>query len=263
MPMPLYGKRLAVGWGAIKRDGTRELVKPFDTRGVTPAAGYTSTVGDLGRFASWQFRLLRTDHAEVLKASTLREMQRVQFTDPGWKTTWGLGFRVGRRGDQTYVGHGGDCPGYHSVLSLRPASETAVIAMLTGAENPGAYVTAVFDILDKRKGFEFKPPAAAKDIDLEAYAGRYSAQPWDAEIVIVPWAGGLAIVSLPSTSPAERLAILKAKGADVFRRVRDDGSEADEIRFERDKSGNVVRFVEFSNPSSRVGPIPPAISPDS
>ena len=44
MPMDLYGKRLAVGYGALKRDGTRDLLKPFNARGITPAAGYTSTV---------------------------------------------------------------------------------------------------------------------------------------------------------------------------------------------------------------------------
>jgi hypothetical protein len=53
MPMELYGTRLAVGYGALKRDGTRDLLKPFDTRGLAPAAGYTSTVEDLGKFASW------------------------------------------------------------------------------------------------------------------------------------------------------------------------------------------------------------------
>ena len=111
MPMDLYGKRLAVGYGALKRDGTRDLLKPFDTRGVTPAAGYTSTVEDLGKFASWQFRLLRTGQTNVLKASTLREMQRVQFMDPDWKTSWGLGFAVEHRDDHIYVGHGGACPG--------------------------------------------------------------------------------------------------------------------------------------------------------
>ena len=263
MPMALYGKRLAVGWGAIKRDGTRDLVKPFETRGVTPAAGYTSTVEDLGRFAAWQFRLLRTEQPEGLKASTLREMQRVQFTDPDWKTTWGLGFAVKRKGDQTYVGHGGDCPGYHSILLLRPATETAVVAMLTGAEHPSAYAAAVFDLLDKRKHWDFKAPAPAKDVELEAYAGRYSEQPWGAEIAIVPWAGGLALLSLPSTNPAEELTILKAKGGDVFRRVRDDGSEADEIRFDRDKSGKVSDFVQSSNKRSRVGAVPPGVSPES
>jgi CubicO group peptidase (beta-lactamase class C family) len=263
IPMPLYGKRLAVGWGAIKRDGTRDLVKPFDTRGVTPAAGYTSTVEDLGRFAAWQFRLLRTEQPEVLKASTLREMQRVQFTDPDWKTTWGLGFTVRRKGDQTYVSHGGDCPGYHSILLMRPATETAVVAMLTGAEHPGAYAAAVFDLLDKRRHWDFKPPVPSKDVDLESYAGRYSEQPWGAEIAIVPWSAGLAVLSLPSANPAEELTILKAKGGDVFRRIREDGSEADEVRFERDKSGGVSALVQFSNRRRRVGPVPPAPSPES
>jgi len=98
MPMDLYGKRLAVGYGALKRDGTRDRVKPFDTKGITPAAGYTSTVEDLGKFASWQFRLLRTGKENVLKASTLREMQRVQYMDPGWKVSWGLCFAVDHKG---------------------------------------------------------------------------------------------------------------------------------------------------------------------
>ena len=261
MPMDLYGKRLAVGWGALKRDGTRDLLKSFDTRGVTAAAGYTSTVQDLAQFASWQFRLLRTGQQEVLKASTLREMQRVQFTDPGWKVTWGLGFTVSRRGDQTYVGHGGDCPGYQSALSLRPATETAVVAMLTGAEHPGAYVAAVFDILDKRKSFSFKAPLPEQGVDLEAYAGRYGAQPWGSELAVVPWAGGLAVLNLPTTTPAAEMTFLKAKGHDLFRRIREDGSEADEVRFERDPSGHVVRFVQFSNPRVRIAPLPPPAQP--
>lgn len=73
----------------------------------------------------------------------------------------------------------------------------------------------------------------------------------------------VGVLSLPSINPADDLTILKAKGGDVFRRIRDDGSEADEVRFERDKSGNVSGFIQFSNPRSRLGPVPPRISPDS
>jgi CubicO group peptidase (beta-lactamase class C family) len=252
LPMDLYGKRLAVGYGALTRDGTRDRVKPFDAKGITPAAGYTSTVEDLGKFASWQFRLLRTGKENVLKASTLREMQRVQYTDPGWKTTWGLGFAIDHQDKDTYVGHGGSCPGYKSTLNLRPKDELAVVVMDNGSESPSAFSQGIFAILDKRKGYEFKDPAAATGVDLEAYSGRYSDQPWGAESVIVPWAGGLAYLSLPSEKPADAIAFLKPKGGDIFRRIRDDGSEAEEVTFKRDASGKVTSIVHFSNISPRI-----------
>jgi len=256
MPMDLYGKNLAVGYGALKRDGTRDLVKPFNTRGVTPAAGYTSTVDDLGKFASWQFRLLRTGATNVLKAPTLREMQRVQFMDPDWKTSWGLGFAVAHRDDHIYVGHGGDCPGYHTVLSMRNDDQTAVIVMDTGADRPSPFAEAIFAILDKRKGYEFKAPLPATGIKLEDYAGRYSEQPWGSESVMLPWAGGLVHFSLPTNDPAGDMSFLKPKGGEVFRRVRKDGSEAEEIRFVRDASGIVTSFIHFSNPTPKESSLP-------
>jgi len=252
MPMDLYGKRLAVGYGALKRNGTRDRVKPFDTKGITPAAGYTSTVEDLGKFASWQFRLLRTGKEEVLKASTLREMQRVQYMDPAWKTSWGLGFAVEHKDKDTFVGHGGSCPGYHTSLRMRTQDELATIVMDNGSEDPGGFAAAVFAILDKRKGYEFKDPGPATEVDLEAYSGHYSNQPWGSESVIAPWAGGLAILSLPQDNPADAIGFLKPKGGDIFRRVRDDGSEAEEIKFQRDASDKVTGFTHFSNLTRRM-----------
>jgi len=255
MPLDLYGKRMAVGYGALKHDGTRDVVKPFNTRGITPAAGYTSTVEDLAKFASWQFRLLRTAHEEALKAPTLREMQRLQFMDPDWKTSWGLGFAIDHRDDRTYVGHSGDCPGYQTTLSMRNDDQTAVIVLDTGAERTGAFAKSVFAILDKRKGYAFKSPEPASDVRLEDYAGRYAWQPWESELAILPWAGGLVEITLPSTDPANEMTFLKPKGGDVFRRVRKDGSEAEEIKFQRDNSGKVTGFLHFSNPTNYAGPL--------
>ena len=247
MPMDLYGKRLAVGYGALKRDGTRDVVKPFDTRGITPAAGYTSTVEDLGKFASWQFRLLRNGGTNVLKAATLREMQRVQFMDPDWKTSWGLGFAVYHRDDHIYVGHGGDCPGYHTALAMRNDDQIAVIAMETGAEHAGPLAEAVFAIMDKRKGYSFKAPSPVLGVRLEDYAGRYSEQPWGSELVVLPWAGGLVSFGVPVNNPVGDMDFLKPKGGDIFRRVRKDGSEAEEVKFMRDASGKVTGLVHHSN----------------
>jgi CubicO group peptidase (beta-lactamase class C family) len=256
MPMDLYGKRLAVGYGALKRDGTRDLVKPFNTRGITPAAGYTSTVEDLGKFASWQFRLLRTGQTIVLKAPTLREMQRVQFMDPDWKTSWGLGFAVSHKDDHIYVGHGGSCPGYHTILSMRNDDQTAVIVMDNGSESPSPFAEAVFAILDKRKGYEFKGLPLPTGVQLEDYVGRYSEQPWNSESIVLPWAGGLVALDLPTNDPAGDLAFLKPKGGDVFRRVRKDGSEAEEIKFLRDASGKVSGFLHHSNTTRMESPLP-------
>ena len=182
----------------------------------------------------------------MLKPSTLREMQRVQFVDPGWKEMRGLGFKVMRTDDQTYLGHDGDCPGYHSTLILRPTTETAVVLMTTG-DRPRADAFAAFDVLDKRDALKIDDPPPAKGVDLSSYAGRFSAQPWHTEVAIVPWGAGLAVLWLPSTDPAGDLEIWKPKGGDLFRRLRADGSEADEVRFERDGAGHVDRFVEFSN----------------
>ena len=106
LPATERGKMLAKGYGALKRDGSRAVMPFYETRGIAPAAGFASNVKDLAAFASWQFRLLGNENSktEVLKPSTLREMQRVHWVDPDWETTWGLGFRVARKDNQTWVG---------------------------------------------------------------------------------------------------------------------------------------------------------------
>jgi CubicO group peptidase (beta-lactamase class C family) len=49
-----------------KRPATTETIYSiFTARRIAPAAGYASTVGDLGRFASWQFRLLSKGGTET------------------------------------------------------------------------------------------------------------------------------------------------------------------------------------------------------
>jgi len=56
----------------------------------------------------------------------------------------------------------------------------------------------------------------------------------------------------PPAEPAGDILFLKPKGGDVFRRVREDGSEAEEFKFQRDASGKVTGFMHFSNPTFRL-----------
>ena len=130
MPHKKYGKQLAIGYSAIKRDGTRDKVKLFDARAIDPAAGFASSVNDYAKFAKWQFRLLNNGGNEVLDHNTLREMQRPHWVVRGWKFARGLGFGVYPFNGDTYVGHGGSCPGYQSSFMLNAKTKIAVIVMV-------------------------------------------------------------------------------------------------------------------------------------
>jgi hypothetical protein len=186
-------------------------------------------------------------------------MQRVQFMDPSWTTSWGLGFAVQHQNDHIYVGHAGDCPGYQTALYLRPSDQTAAIAMDNASDTTGSFVQAIFAILDKRKGFSFNGPLPA-GVKPDDYAGRYSGQPWNSESAVLPWAGGLAILPLPNNDPAGAISFLKPKGGDIFVRIRPDGTDAEEYKFVRDPSGKVASFVHFSNPSLLQSPLSAATS---
>jgi hypothetical protein len=84
-------------------------------------------------------------------------------------------------------------------------------------------------------------------VDLEAYAGHYNAQPWWGEAAVLPWQGKLAVFGLPSENPAKGLTLLKHIEGDTFRRLRKDETLGEEVKFERDKAGKVVRMWQHSN----------------
>jgi CubicO group peptidase (beta-lactamase class C family) len=241
LPRSLWGGKLATGYSAMTRQGKRNQVAFFQARGIAPAAGFSSTVQDLARFASWQFRLLEKGGKEILRASTLREMQRVHWMDPDWKTTWGLGFSVYEVDGRTFVGHGGSCPGYRSILVIDPKKKWAYVVMINSSGvSPGKYATGMREILEK--ALKSKTEDKNPQVDLEVYSGLYSSQPWGSETILVPWQGKLAVFSLPTSSPAKRMTLLKYEKDDTFRRIRKNKELAERVIFERDKSGKVTRM---------------------
>jgi CubicO group peptidase (beta-lactamase class C family) len=249
IPVEHRNGRFATGYGGQKREGEREVMPFFQTNGISAAAGYASTVVDLARFASWQFRLLDEGGEEVLKASTLREMQRVQWVDPDWKTTWGLGFSVSRRDDKTFVGHGGSCPGFRSQLLLQTDEKFAAVSMTNasdadaGALTQTAYRLVAPAIAESRRSPE---KANAPDDKLKIYVGTYR-NGWGGEIAVFPWKAGLGMLYLPTDNPAESIDELKPSGEHAFRRVRkDDGTLAEEVRFTVE-NGEVTRFTRHNN----------------
>jgi len=245
LPENLWRGKMATGYSALYRDGSRKMMPFFQAKGIAPAAGYSSNVIDLAHFASWQFRLLN-GKKEILRPSTLKEMQRVQWMDPNGKLTWGLGFRVYQEDGTTYVGHGGSCPGYTSLLTLSPKNKIAVTVMINAqGTTPGKYVAGIFKILSKAND---PADTSANKIDLNNYAGSYDSYAWRGEDIVLPWKGKLVVFTLPSSDPANDMQQYKYTGKDTFRRVRkDDESLGEELRFERDAGGKVVRMISNNN----------------
>ncbi|MGW8282258.1 MAG: serine hydrolase domain-containing protein [Gemmatimonadota bacterium] len=252
-----FPDRLAVGYSALRRDGTRKRLPPFAPEGISPAAGFASTAEDLARFASLQLQVLGQGRNPVLSGNTLREMQRVHWMDPDWKTSRGLGFGVYRSEGETYVGHSGSCPGYETTIQLYTPNRTAaVVLMNSNGVNPSAMALEMLRIVDTAvpgviggRESEAQDSAATPNVpaampeEFQRFVGAYDETPWGGESAVVPWKGGLAILWLPTMSPLDDL---------TFRRVRDDGDLGEAYEFMESGSGQVTGLRYHSNTYPRM-----------
>ena len=254
IPADEWGTGMALGHSNLKRDGTRKPIPLFKANGIAPAAGFASTVTDLAEFAKWQFRLLGGDTTEIIRSSTLREMQRVQWMDPDWETTRGLGFGTWKSGGHVFVGHGGACPGYYSQFLLVPKNKLGVIVLTSAMGSPvGFYAEKAADLLvpaiASATGKTTEVPE--RDPELNRFVGIYDSS-WG-QAAVIHWQGGLAIMDLDSRDPKESISKLSKTGENTFRRVRkDDESLGEEFVFEIDDSGNITRFMSHSNWMTKV-----------
>ena len=246
--IPKQEKRLAVGYSARRRDGTRAPLPIFQVRGIAPAAGFASTARDLAKFAEWQFRVLSSKEDKTLDPRTLREMQHAHWVDPDLKIFWGLGFAVWKDGENVFVGHGGSCPGFRTSVTLKPDDKVGVIVLANASGvNAGKYASAIYSIVGPAIGSDAKTTA-----DLSPYVGSYDEFPWGGETIIVPWGDELAAVSVPSMEPMKDMDRLRKVGENTFRRVRDDGSLGETIRFEIGPDGRATKLWQHSNPTPRM-----------
>lgn len=252
LPEEHRGGRFATGYSNHDRQGKRTKLPFFQAKSIAPAAGFSSTVLDLAAFASWQFRLLEKGGKEILSANTLREMQRVHFLDPDWKTSWGLGFGVYRKDGKTFVGHGGSCPGFRSLFLMHPKSKVAVIIMSNAnGVDVRSFGHNAHSLVAPAIAKATKEDTESKDETLDPsfkkYIGTYTVQPWGGETAVIQWQGGLALVGLPSDSPAKWIRKLKHIEGNTFQRIRKDGKLAEEVIFLVGKNGKVSHLKMHSS----------------
>ena len=261
-----FPDQIAVGYGAPRRDGSRSRMPPLAVEGISPAAGFASTVEDMARFGSWQFRILEVGGDEVLAGNTLREMQRVHWVDPDWETTRGLGFGVYRNKGVTYVGHSGLCPGFESTIQMYPPDRLGAVVMMNAIGlSPSALAReilrlvkpAVLQAVDEAK--EDKDGASNVDggpkelpDEFQRFIGSYDENPWGGESAVVAWNGELAILWLPTMSPLDGLTRLEHVEGNTFRRIRGDEEPGESYVFVEDGNGTVTGLRYHSNTYPRM-----------
>jgi CubicO group peptidase (beta-lactamase class C family) len=251
-PEKMRGEEMAIGYTGMGRSGTRDPVNPFFTGGITPAAGFTSSVNDLGRFASWQFRLLKEGGTEVLNANTLREMHRIHWLDgdKGWQ--FGIGFEIWKVGDITVVGHGGDCPGYITNFLLTTKEEIAVIALTNAGDGPAQRLTQ--NVLKTINPALQAANTPSKDTmpDFSMYEGNFEARPWGGELAIRQWGNQLVAINIPSNDLKKAMTRFKHDEGHTFIRLTDDDEPREPWVFELGDDGKATRIIEHSSHWSRI-----------
>ncbi len=226
---------LATGYGRRMPDGSRSVMPFIDARGMAPATGITSTVEDMARFVSAQFRKGPAGGDRILSTASLREMHRVRMLENNWTRGNGIGFSVTRDRDKLYVGHGGSYPGYITQTMIDLNSKVGVI-VLTNAQDgdAGAIATQLMNTVGQAVA-KAAATAAEKvkwDPAWSRFAGLYRGRGGDLHVVEL---NEKLVIINPEAVNLDNPIELEPIGNGTFRYAAPVGGGP---------VGEVVRFVE-------------------
>lgn len=237
---------MAVGYRKRETGLPREPEEFIDARALTPSAGLASNVEDLAKFVSLQFRDGSATGSQILKGSTLREMQRVQWLQPNWQSGQGLGFGVRHVGEQVRVGKDGAAPGYKSLMEWVPAEKFGVVVLINGYDSdPTYYVNEALNIMGpaiakataRPKNKPVADPAWSK------YTGTYTWKHVDSDILIAD--GELIMISPESANPWDSRVRLTPVGPDTFK-MHGGSMDGELLKFDVNQAGRATKLTAGS-----------------
>ena len=245
--------KMATGYGRRMPDGSRQVFPFVDARGMAAATGLTSTVEDMARFVSAQFRTGERGENRILRTASLREMHRVRMLETTWTRGQGIGFSVRRVDDELYVGHGGGYPGYTTNTTIQLDSKVGVIVLTnTNDSNPSQIAQQLMSTVGKAVATATtpEPTVVAWDPEWERFAGVYRCRGGETHVLVMnerlvrmnPWATEIG-------DPIE----LEPIGDGTFRMLAATGGGAvgEIVRF-IEENGEVVRMITGDSYADRV-----------
>jgi len=241
-------RRLATAYMLEGPDGTRKSMEYYEAGAIAPAGGIVSTVEDLGRFTSLQFRDGPAGGDQILKGSTLREMQRAHWVFNSFSGGRGLGFSVSHRDGKNFVGHGGSIGAHVTNLLTVPSEKTAVIVAINADDgSPFTVAKQAYSVFAPPLLKATRVPEAPKpeaDPEWQRYVGLY-ADPWGWEYEVLILGGNLVMYGYdypPWDNAATGYTRLTPVEGSTFRRPNNEL-----VYFELDEEGDVMRIKRNNN----------------
>jgi CubicO group peptidase (beta-lactamase class C family) len=244
-----YGDERAIGYHLAK--GKFEISPTWDEKGFRPAGGMYSSVSDIARFISLQFRDGSAGGKQILGGSSLREMHSPVLVASDFETGFGIGWGIRRAAGKKVIGHSGGLPGYTTNISLVPSMKLAVIVFTNTGTAPVEISNGLLELLIPifaREAVRQQPAPSAEEIAaLVPYTGRYH---WldDHEIELKIVKGKLKIID--SDLPSMQVTLIPA-GEGRFR-IEGGPHLGDFAIFETDDNGKITGFMLAGYPLTRL-----------
>lgn len=234
-----HGTKHAVGYSARDRFGKRHTVGLYDGGAMQSAMGISTTIEDLGKFASWQFAQMDTQ--ETTNQFPIELMYKNQ-TSEAKGASRGMGYQVytDDKGHE-WATHGGMCPGYNSFIKLNFSARKA-FAIMTNANKIRAlaYVNSlahIFALAEDMQMPETNSPG------LSEYIGFYHPFPWNSPYFVTSWGNRLAILYLPAQTVKHNLYFYEQVSPDKFELLENGIGTGEMLQFVRNTAGQITQVV--------------------
>jgi D-alanyl-D-alanine carboxypeptidase len=245
--------RTATGYLSNRYEDVPAVSPDPPTNGYAAAAGLRSSVTDLAKWLSLQFRTEKSERSgsQILAGRSLGEMHRVSYVESDWVTGYALTWLGTRIRENVYLQHGGSVPGFLSMVAFNQRHRIGVV-VLTNKQGHAAAGTIAFEALEMVVAEEARagPEAVGSPVTtpdkFKGLIGRYVASElWGAILHVEYRNGKLALVAPadPYAPPPPPPAPLKETGQPNEFVVGAGRPAGESIVFQRSDGGAVTGFV--------------------
>ena len=235
-PGPGDDELLSRGHSSDRYGQERRVLPHTDTRAMSAATGFFSTVGDLCEFARAHF----LGNPILLSDESKREMQHEQWRVEGQERGYALGLVTYDFGGRRLVGHTGGFPGFITSTMFDPEQQL-VVTVLTNASDGSAsdLSSGIVRLIDRAQ------EAAPGGSDRGRFAGRFFAL--NSTVDVVRLGDHLLAVDPETTNPLEDTVRLEPEGDAALRIEEAPGfaspGERVEYEFGPDGAATTIRWA--------------------